>query len=443
MNSFRKIFHRDENNLLYVANNYFPMAIVCAIALCIFMMFGCSGTNEILLEENEDYKIVIETNENFSVDTFEKTYYIIDKTTGSRSLVISDTCKSSYIQVPNTTRRLPKDSINAAKSARLLYNVSTSGLPFVLVESINNKHEILSFIVSLDKDSVLLLPSNNGFIGQTKTDSLLILENLKPYSSKHNDLFYEELIAFDYSGNIVSRMEAKTYKNYSRELDLAENNFSQITNKAFSNSIFHYHKSNLPYRVTELFSHREDPPALIMYLHGLDAVGSDNAKQLKWNMIRNIYRYLAQNGQHAIIIAPQSPVGNWDVMTTPLKALIDNIVNAENVDRSRIYICGYSLGAKGTWSMIQKYPNYFAGALSAGSPTTPLTTNEQYTRSLSTPIWAGNGSSEQNATVQMDKLKKMGADAKYSYNRNWDHGAACSSVFNDECFDWLFSHIKK
>lgn len=438
-----KIFHRVDNNLLYVANNYFPLSIVCAVASCIFVISSCSGTNEILLDENEDYKIIIETNENSSVVSFVKTYYIIDKTTGSKTFLISDTCSSSFIQVPTTTKRLPKDSIMAVNTVKLLYNVSVLGLPSVLVESSNKKHETLSFIVSLDKDSVLLLPSNNGFIGQTKSDSLLIFDNLKPYSSKHNDLFYEELIAFDYFGNIVSRMEAKTYKNYSRELDLAENNFSQITNKAFSSSIFHYNNTNIPYRVAELFSHREDSPALILYLHGLDAVGSDNVKQLKWNMIRNLYRYLAQNNQHAIILAPQIPVGNWDVMSSAVKALIDNIVDVENVDRSRIYICGYSLGAKGTWSMIQKYPSLFAGALSAGSPTTPLTTADQYSRTLSTPIWAGNGSAEKDATAQMNRLRQMGADARYTYKREWGHGEACSSVFKDECFDWLFSHVKK
>lgn len=443
MKNVKMLFRRHYVKITSLTHYYFPMTIVCVLATCIFVMSGCSGSNEITLEENENFKIIIESNGNDSVDAIEKSYYIIDKKNKSRSLIFSDTCCSSNIQAPNTTLCLPKDSIMAVNSAKLLYNISVSGLPYVLVESSNNKHEIISFIVSLDKDSVLLLPTNNGFIGQTKYDSLLIFENLKPYSSRHNDLFYEELIAFDYSGNMISKMEAKTFKNYSRELDLADNHFSQITNKAFSRSIFQYHNTNIPYRIAELFSHSEDSPILILFLHGLDAVGTDNVKQLRWDMIRNIYRYLAQNEQHAIIIAPQIPVGNWDVMTTPVKALIDNIVDAENVDRNRIYICGYSLGAKGTWTMIQKYPSLFAGALSAGSPSTPLTTADQYSRTLSTPIWAGNGSAEIDATAQMNRLRQMGADVKYSYKREWGHGEACSSVFNDECFDWLFSHIKK
>ncbi len=408
---------------------YLQLIIVCVVTVCVTAMSGCSGSNETVLEENENYKIVIDSNDNCSVESTLKSYYIIDKNSGSRSLIISDTCDSTVVRVPNSTRCLPKDSILAVRSVRILNSSCDSGRPMVLVESSNTDDKILSYIVSLDKDSVLLLPVNNGYIGQTSCDSLLLFENMKPYSSKHDDLHYGEIIAFDFHGNIVSRMEAKTYKNYSRELDLAENHFHQITQKAFSSSIFHYNNTNIPYRVAELFSHRQDSPILILFLHGLDAVGTDNNKQLTWDMIRNIYRYLAEKDQHALIVAPQSPVGNWDDMSTGVKALIDHIVEVENVNRSRIYVCGYSLGAKGTWSMIQKYPNLFAGALSAGSPNTPLTTNDQYSKNLSTPIWAGNGSSEQNATAQMERLKQMGADARYSYNRNWNHGAACSSVF--------------
>ncbi len=439
----KKLFHRGNITRQYQTNNYLSRSFIYIVAAFVFLSTSCSGTNETIVEENENYKIIIESNGNNSVDAIEKSYYIIDKKTGSRSIIISDTCNSTYFRVPATTRCLPKDSIMSVRSARMLNSESSSGFPKVLVESSNNNNEILSYIVSLDSDSVLLLPANNGYIGQTDCEGLLILENLKPYMPKNDSVQFSELIAFDELGTIISRMEAKAYKNCSREFILADKHFDKITSRAFQYGNFSYQNTKLPYRFTELFTHRDDAPSLIVFLHGLDAVGTDNEKQLKWDMIRNIYRYLAQKDQHAIILAPQIPVGNWDAMATKVKALIDNIIDAENVDRSRIYICGYSLGAKGTWSMIQKYPNFFAGALSAGSPSTPLTNADQYSRTLSTPIWAGNGSAEKDATAQMNRLRQMGADVKYSYKREWGHGEACSSVFNDECFDWLFSHVKK
>ena len=422
---------------------YHQLAIVCVVKAFIIAMSGCSRSNETLLEESENFKIVFDSKKHGTEESIVKSYYIIDKNSGSRSIIISDTCDSTVAQVPNSTRCLPKDSIMSVRSARMLNSESSSGFPKVLVESSNNNNEILSYIVSLDSDSVLLLPANNGYIGQTDCEGLLILENLKPYMPKNDSVQFSELIAFDEFGTIISRMEAKAYKNCSREFILADKHFDKITSRAFQYGNFSYQNTKLPYRFTELFTHRDDAPSLIVFLHGLDAVGTDNEKQLKWDMIRNIYRYLAQKDQHAIILAPQIPVGNWDAMATNVKALIDNIIDAENVDRSRIYICGYSLGAKGTWSMIQKYPNFFAGALSAGSPSTPLTNADQYSRTLSTPIWAGNGSAEKDATAQMNRLRQMGADVKYSYKREWGHGEACSSVFNDECFDWLFSHIRK
>lgn len=425
-------------------NNYLSLFIVSIFVGMTVLMSSCISSNEISVDENDCYQITKSVSKNLnSKNAIGESYYLVEKSNGSRSLIISVNCNSVSIRVPNKTICLLKDSIIAANSVKLLDSFNSSGSPKVLVESSNVYNETLSFIVSLDSDSVLLLPANNGYIGQTDCEGLLILENLKPYMPKNDSVQFSELIAFDEFGTIISRMEAKAYKNCSREFILADKHFDKITSRAFQYGNFSYQNTKLPYRFTELFTHRDDAPSLIVFLHGLDAVGTDNEKQLKWDMIRNIYRYLAQKDQHAIILAPQIPAGNWDAMATNVKALIDNIIDAENVDRSRIYICGYSLGAKGTWSMIQKYPNFFAGALSAGSPSTPLTNADQYSRTLSTPIWAGNGSAEKDATAQMNRLRQMGADVKYSYKREWGHGEACSSVFNDECFDWLFSHVKK
>lgn len=421
-------------------NNCSLLFKACIIACLATAMFSCAEHNgEIIVDENDGFRII----KTESKEPISESYYLIDKTNGSSALIITDTCEVVSTRVPNKTRWLPKDSIMAVSNMKLLGGNNSSALPKVYVEMPNVFAQTLSFIVSLDSDSVVLLPANGGYVGQTRCEELLVLENLQPYLRTNDSILYSEVITFDYNGSIISRTEAKAYKNCSRELDLAVNEFNRISGRAFHWYNFSYNGMKMPYRAAELFSHRNDKPMLVVFLHGKDGVGKDNAKQLKWDMTRKIYRYLAIKDQHAIIVAPQSPIGNWDAMATTVKALIDDIVKTENVDRNRIYICGYSLGAKGTWSMIQRYPNFFAGALSAGSPSTPLTTEEQYKKTLSTPIWAGNGYAEQDATSQMNRLKGMGADVNYSYDKNWDHGAACSSVFNGECFDWMFSHERE
>jgi dienelactone hydrolase len=65
------------------------------------------------------------------------------------------------------------------------------------------------------------------------------------------------------------------------------------------------------------------------------------------------------------IIAPKTSKG-WAQHAENLKAVIDNLVAEHQGDPKRIYITGFSMGAEGTWHLLEKYPDYFAAAIPVG-----------------------------------------------------------------------------
>ena len=134
---------------------------------------------------------------------------------------------------------------------------------------------------------------------------------------------------------------------------------------------------------------------LVILLHGKYS-GSSNGEQVKntdfykWSSAEYQSRFKESGG--AYILMPRCPGGDgssWSVEGhhADLKALIDDFISAHegSIDRSRIYLGGWSKGGAGTVKMAVKYPGFFA-ALIVMAP--HYTVNESHLRALSdTPIW--------------------------------------------------------
>ena len=109
---------------------------------------------------------------------------------------------------------------------------------------------------------------------------------------------------------------------------------------------------------------------LVVWIHGMGD-GAYDGKQIekndfpKWASDEFQSRF-AQGG--AYLLAPRSPEEKglfWpDELIYPLRAAIDDfIANNANVDTTRIYIGGYSMGGKMTLKMAVAYPEMFAAAM--------------------------------------------------------------------------------
>lgn len=125
---------------------------------------------------------------------------------------------------------------------------------------------------------------------------------------------------------------------------------------------------------------------LVVFLHGAGERGTENTKQLTNSSM--MPHYFTQDNMEkypCIILAPQCPIGKtwanatlgdkWgnvsysadEYETSPYEAmvitLVDELCGKYNIDQSRLYITGISMGGYGTWDMITRYPDKFAAAM--------------------------------------------------------------------------------
>lgn len=137
---------------------------------------------------------------------------------------------------------------------------------------------------------------------------------------------------------------------------------------------------------------------VVIWLHGLSD-GEYEGKQLTNNNI--VYwasdEYQSRFGESggAFIFVPRSLEEKdlfWsDSLIHPLRAAIDDFIaqNKDNVDLSRIYIGGYSMGGRMTYKMAASYPEMFAAIFPVCPAWSPDDSAAQ--KLADTPVWVTGG----------------------------------------------------
>ena len=100
------------------------------------------------------------------------------------------------------------------------------------------------------------------------------------------------------------------------------------------------------------------PFPMIVFLHGAGERG-DNLDQVKAWGIANIVEH--DSNFPFIVVSPQCPADLWWLLKIQeLKGFIDEMKTKYNVDKSRVYLTGLSMGGFATWALAAQYPNDFA-----------------------------------------------------------------------------------
>lgn len=111
------------------------------------------------------------------------------------------------------------------------------------------------------------------------------------------------------------------------------------------------------------------PAPLVIYLHGINCCGTYGAEQSRWDAIA------ARDGLMAVF--PTATVEHrWNVWDDPrlpsdvdyVLALIEHMDGVHPVDRSRIYISGFSMGSMFANTLAATHPDVFAGAVALNGP---------------------------------------------------------------------------
>ena len=108
---------------------------------------------------------------------------------------------------------------------------------------------------------------------------------------------------------------------------------------------------------------------------------------------------------------------------------------------NRIYICGASMGACGTWKLLKDNSKLFAAALIASGQAQ----HEKPSDYTDSPLYVTVGSEERSYDALKwftTKIRKAGGNVKFDVLFGQKHRGACDKAFSATRIKWLFSQVR-
>lgn len=226
----------------------------------------------------------------------------------------------------------------------------------------------------------------------------------------------------------------------------------------FTAGLFSYEGVDIKYQEATIQAQTTAPTALVVVLHGQTSSGSDNKSQIRHDAMIRIWHNLTQGNNKAIILAPQCTTSrSWDetaekvkstTMPQALKALIDDyVLKQTSIDRSRIYILGYSDGARpagagGVWRMLSDYPGLFAAGMTVAADPDQTIVVENVATSA---ILSVKGETDVHAVAQSldtfaDQVRDAGGVIKEVVLNFRSREELCREAFSAENLEWLLQY---
>lgn len=203
---------------------------------------------------------------------------------------------------------------------------------------------------------------------------------------------------------------------------------------------------------------------LVLFLHGAGERGNDNEKQLTHGgqmFLNPVNRekypafvlfpqcpesgYWAYENRLQSFIPTQMPVGKeMPSVFQAVKELLDMYLANPQVDKSRIYIMGLSMGAMGTYDMVSRFPDIFAAAVPICGTVNP--TRLSAARNVAFRIFHGDADDVvpvAGSRQAYKALKVAGASVEYIEFPGCNHGSWNPAFNYPDFMKWLFTQKKK
>jgi len=146
-----------------------------------------------------------------------------------------------------------------------------------------------------------------------------------------------------------------------------------------------------------------------------------------------------------VVLSPQCP-DEYDAWPGDLVvALVDEAVKLYNVDARRVYVTGFSLGGRGSWSAAVDYPEVFAAiAPVAGSYGQP----ERIGRIKDVPVWVFHGDSDKLLPIgpvrdMVQNLKDSGGNVRFTIYKGAGHGITGRVYRTSELYEWFLEQYNE
>ena len=184
----------------------------------------------------------------------------------------------------------------------------------------------------------------------------------------------------------------------------------------------------------------EKQPVLI-FLHGKSLSGTDLNRVRRYGVLRAM-----DKGRKipAIVVAPQLAKGSWN--PDNVLEVLEYIKKNYNVDESRIYVCGMSLGGYGTLHFAGKYADKITAAVAICGGG-----NVSDGCKLGTiPLWIQHGDKDYIVPVSesqkvVNAIRKCNEKAKLIFTiiKGGNHGSVENIFHQDAMYNWLFEQKRE
>lgn len=155
--------------------------------------------------------------------------------------------------------------------------------------------------------------------------------------------------------------------------------------------------------------------------------------------------YWAYENRPQSFIPTQMPVGKeMPSVFQAVKELLDMYLANPQVDKSRVYIMGLSMGAMGTYDMVSRFPDIFAAAVPICGTVNP--TRLSAARNVAFRIFHGDADDVvpvAGSRQAYKALKAAGASVEYIEFPGCNHGSWNPAFNYPDFMKWLFTQKKK
>lgn len=176
---------------------------------------------------------------------------------------------------------------------------------------------------------------------------------------------------------------------------------------------------------------------LLLFLHGAGERGTDLNLVKKHGPPK-----LIEEGKEFpfVVVSPQCPENSrWDI--DALIGLLDSITEELNIDRSRIYVTGLSMGGNGTWRLASEIPHRLAAIIPIcgwGDPFAACLMGKL-------PVWTFHGAKDNVVPISytdalVNQLKLCGGVVEYTVYPEAGHDSWTATYNNPAIYEWLLKH---
>jgi predicted peptidase len=193
--------------------------------------------------------------------------------------------------------------------------------------------------------------------------------------------------------------------------------------------------------ILQLPENQKEKFPLLVFLHGSGERGTD----LEWVKNHSPFTYQHLISSPVAILAPQCPENVW-WDTTALYQLILEISEKYNIDKSRIYLTGLSMGGWGTWKLAEEHSELFAAIAPVCAPVDRMMLiNADKLKDMPLKIYHGALDDvvlPTDSIVMYQNLKGINKTAELILFPDDNHNSWDSTYSNPKFYEWLLAQHK-